>query len=463
LQVPNGEEAVNLIYKKKVLLSLEFVGLLLAMFFSTPILTEVSASPGTTVYVYPSTKIVSVGQTFVVEIRISDVYDLYGWEFKLSWDPSLLDVTGVTEGEFLKRGGDTFFYSKTNNTAGYILVDCTLLGDISGVSGNGTLATAEFYAETEGTSILDLYDTILINSSEQPIIHTATDGTVDILLPHDVAITSVDASPTAVIIGQTITVTVDAANQGASTETFTVTAYYDSNTIGTQTVTLAAGGITTLVFNWDTTTAATGTYTIKAVASTVPGETDTADNTLTDGTVKILPDAHDIAIVNVAPTKTIVGQGLTQRIQVTIENQGGYNETFNVSVYYNTTNLIATQSVTLEGGSSVTIVFVWDTSAVTKGSYILSAVASLVPEEVDTTDNAYVDGAILVAMAGDISGPDGVPDGLVDIDDVIPVALAFGSKRGDARYEPNCDINDDDLIDIDDVIIPAIHFGEIDP
>jgi hypothetical protein len=51
----------------------------------------------------------------------------------------------------------------------------------------------------------------------------------------------------------------------------------------------------------------------------------------------------------------------------------------------------------------------------------------------------------------------------VDIDDVIPIALAYASILGDPRYHPNIDLNDDGLIDIDDVIIPAIHYGTIDP
>jgi len=104
---------------------------------------------------------------------------------------------------------------------------------------------------------------------------------------HDVAITGVKASPSTVGVGDTVTITVNASNQGTESETFDVTAYYNSTPIETKATTLAAGGSTTLTFSWNTTGVAIGTYTIKAVASTVPGETDTADNTLTDGTVTV--------------------------------------------------------------------------------------------------------------------------------------------------------------------------------
>jgi len=104
---------------------------------------------------------------------------------------------------------------------------------------------------------------------------------------HDVAVTSVTPSATEVTAGEVVTITVVVENQGTETETFDVTSYYGSVAIGTQPVTeLAADTSETLTFSWDT-TGLEGTYTIKAEASVVPDETDTADNTLTDGTVTV--------------------------------------------------------------------------------------------------------------------------------------------------------------------------------
>jgi hypothetical protein len=132
------------------------------------------------VYVDPAESEVSVNQNFTINIMIFDVYDLYGWEFKLKWKPELLDVIDVREGPFLKKGGGTFFTAKINNTEGYILVDCILLDDVPGVNGSGTLAYVDFHAEKVGSSILDLYDTILLDSSGQEIPHTTKDGKVTV-------------------------------------------------------------------------------------------------------------------------------------------------------------------------------------------------------------------------------------------------------------------------------------------
>jgi len=113
--------------------------------------------------------------------------------------------------------------------------------------------------------------------------------TVFALLIHDVAVTSVSPSKTSVIQGQTVTITVVANNEGEAQESFDVTAYYDNTPIGSQTVTnLSPGASQTLYFNWNTAEVTPSIYTIKAIASTVSGETDTADNTKIDGTVEVM-------------------------------------------------------------------------------------------------------------------------------------------------------------------------------
>jgi len=135
-----------------------------------------NASSGTTVYVDPSTINVEVHQNFSINVSISNVIDLYGWEFKLKWDSTLLEALDITEGNFLKSGGDTFFVISINNTEGVLRAACTLIGNIPGVNGSGTLATIEFYVETSGESPLDLFDTKLVSSAQQPIEHTTIDG-----------------------------------------------------------------------------------------------------------------------------------------------------------------------------------------------------------------------------------------------------------------------------------------------
>jgi hypothetical protein len=116
--------------------------------------------------------------------------------------------------------------------------------------------------------------------------NTYTDGVVTINV-HDVAITSVKPRPTSVFKGALVGIEVVVENEGTLSENFEVTAYYDNKRIDSTTLTMPSGASWTVYLIWFTGTVTPGTYTIKANASTVPGETDTVDNTKIDGTVTV--------------------------------------------------------------------------------------------------------------------------------------------------------------------------------
>lgn len=105
---------------------------------------------------------------------------------------------------------------------------------------------------------------------------------------HDVAVNSVDVSPTSVEAGENVSVTVVVENQGDYTETFDVASYCGPVPIGTQTVTgLVAGASETLTFAWTTKDVVEGEYAMKAEAGVVLGERDVTDNSLLDCTVTV--------------------------------------------------------------------------------------------------------------------------------------------------------------------------------
>jgi len=103
---------------------------------------------------------VDTGDSFVVEIRISDVdalSPLNGFEFDLGFDGSLLAATSVTDGGFLLSP-----LLVIQNTIGAVSIEfseLTLLA--AGASGDGTLATIGFDAILPGVSSLDLSNVVL--------------------------------------------------------------------------------------------------------------------------------------------------------------------------------------------------------------------------------------------------------------------------------------------------------------
>jgi hypothetical protein len=95
------------------------------------------------------------------------------------------------------------------------------------------------------------------------------------------------------------------------------------------------------------------------------------------------------------------------------------------------------------------------TSGLAKGSYSVSAYATPVPSETDTSDNTRSGGLVFVSIAGDINA-----DRKVDLKDVFPVGKAFGSVPEDPKWDPNLDINSDGVIDLKDYFIVCKKYGQ---
>ncbi len=414
----------------------------------------VETTSTTTIQIDPPIVTTEMGQSFQVDVRIQDVVDLYGWEFKLGWDATLLDALDITEGDFLKSQADTFFVININNTQGYLRAVCTLIGNIPGVTGSGILATIEFHVEATGECVLDLYDTKLVSSAEQPIEHTVIDGYFG-TLGHDVAVVDLRVSPITVLPGDIVKINVTVQNQGDFPETFNVTAHANLEIIGVQPVALNNSSSTTLAFTWDTTGFEKGDYTISASASIVPGEIDTADNCkVGDDDVTVLYLGHDVAVIDVSPLKTVIGENRSTHIAVAVKNYGVFSETFDTVLFANTT-AIATQTVTLASGEGRELTFTWSTAGFAKGKYTITAYAEPVSGETNTVDNMFAYDWITVTIPGDVDG-----DKDVDIFDMVEIASVYGVKLPDSRYQPNCDIDGDGDIDIFDLVIAAANYGK---
>ncbi len=148
----------------------------------------------------------------------------------------------------------------------------------------------------------------VLAGDDNPANNTKDDGTLVVTTTlHDLAVTAVTPSPTSGIVGNMITVTVTVANQGTVTETAVVHTYFDSTLIGEMTGSIGAGASADFIFTWDTTGVAARTYTISGHVVPVTGETDTADNSFTDGTVTL-------TVPNIPPTADFVWSPMTPNV-----------------------------------------------------------------------------------------------------------------------------------------------------
>ena len=100
---------------------------------------------------------ITLGNPFSVDIVVTDVVNLQGFELDVVFDASVLTATGATVGDFLSAPVFT-----VQNSVGVMTVEVAALTlGVTGTSGSGVLATIGFDTAGTGTSTLDLTNVIL--------------------------------------------------------------------------------------------------------------------------------------------------------------------------------------------------------------------------------------------------------------------------------------------------------------
>ena len=168
---------------------------------------------------------------------------------------------------------------------------------------------------------------------------------------------------------------------------------------------------------------------------------------------KTTADQHDVAITNIHPSKSIVGEGYGLHINITVANLGQYEEEFTLTLYANSSIINSTTQVLPTQTSEVVNIF-WNINSFNKGNYSIWATASPVPNETNTVNNDMIDGWIFVTIAGDFDA-----DRDVDIFDIVLIAVSYGSSEGDPSYDSNLDCDNNGKINIYDVVVAAFHYG----
>lgn len=107
-------------------------------------------------YTFSKTPI-HTGDTFALDISAETVFDMAGWQFDIAFDPAALEAVNVSEGDFLKTGGTTFFQGGSiDNAAGKITGISAARLSTQGVTGTGVLLQVRFKAKSGGETELAL-------------------------------------------------------------------------------------------------------------------------------------------------------------------------------------------------------------------------------------------------------------------------------------------------------------------
>jgi len=122
------------------------------------------------------------GRNFTTDIRLDNATDFYGFEFKLYWDTTLLDLVDVN----LTLPWTSVYIGtdQINETLGRYYVGVSALDPEPSFNGSTTLATLTFqltfvpiFPQDENVScIFDLNETLLADPNAKPIPHLVYDG-----------------------------------------------------------------------------------------------------------------------------------------------------------------------------------------------------------------------------------------------------------------------------------------------
>jgi len=143
--------------------------------------------------------------------------------------------------------------------------------------------------------------------------------------------------------------------------------------------TLAPGTNATLTFRISITPTSPSLISLNHKEDIIASGTDTfsgnpvSDSGDTDITVTAI--IRDVAAISQVSTSTIICQGDTVAVDVTVKNLGNISETFNVTCHYDSNPIGVIRVYNLATGGQTTISFAWDTTGIPPGTYSINAEA----------------------------------------------------------------------------------------
>ncbi|MGC8943374.1 MAG: stalk domain-containing protein [Caldisericia bacterium] len=127
---------------------------------------------------------VDLDSEFNVNVKVSEVENLYGFGFTFKYDKDYLDLVDIIEGDFLKKDGtSTLFLKNINKEKGEVIVGVSRTGKVSGVNGDGILLSIKFKALKIGKTQLELSEVVLKDPDLNQIKFNSEINEIEILTP----------------------------------------------------------------------------------------------------------------------------------------------------------------------------------------------------------------------------------------------------------------------------------------
>jgi hypothetical protein len=157
--------------------------------------TGIAAQGQPVIEVLPSSSLVGVGQTTVVQVRVEGVAGLYGLDIRLSFDPSVVQVVDADDnkagvqvgaGDLLKA--DFLIRNTADNSQGTVWYAVTQLNPTAEVEGGGTAFSVTFTGvQTAASSPIQLTYAKLAGRSGETLSNVTVDGEIQVVSAGDVS------------------------------------------------------------------------------------------------------------------------------------------------------------------------------------------------------------------------------------------------------------------------------------
>lgn len=453
-----------------------------------PLSTNRVEAQTTVVSIKPERVRTALNTVFTVDINISDVTDLYGYELMLWFKNSVLQATKAERpaGHFLTPvDPDKIFVAKWeikndyNSTHGRIWLSVILITPEVGKTGSGILVRLTFKGIREGITPLTLDPMKLSDSNADSIDSIVNDGLVAVgnvmTVPDDYSTIqkAINSAYTGdriyvrpgtyfenVIVNKTVSLIGEATENtfidgGGKGNVIIVSA----NGVEIRKFTIQNGGKQPWT-NYGACIQLQAAYSNCSIRdsvlrnSTLGVEINCYNTTVANSVIK--ENYKGISMPMSGGNNTITGNTIIDSIwyglEIIYNNNGS-------TVFHN--SFISNSQYQFYAHAYITgTVCVWDNGV--EGNYWSNYTGtdtdgdgtSETPHIIDVLNR---DNHPLMSpyMQGDVNH-----DATIDIFDCVLAALAFGSVPSDPQWNPHCDVNLDNTIDIFDMVTIALNFGK---
>ncbi len=147
-----------------------------------PTASAISATSGPVQLSFnPPQSTITVGQTFTVEVMVSNAQKLFSAPIQLLYDPAKLQVKNVSNSGFLAQGEQVVALAQHDDpTTGALRITAMRPPNSGGSSGSGSLVAVTFVAKAEGRTTVSVARAGLRDADQHPVATSGTPAFVEI-------------------------------------------------------------------------------------------------------------------------------------------------------------------------------------------------------------------------------------------------------------------------------------------